>query len=385
LSATVHVAESLQELDPFLAGWDRLAEDNGQPLCRPDWLLEWWRARSTQQNGPAGLRVVIVCDEQGLAGVAPMFVEDTRARVAHWRFLGQGIFYGVGLLVRSDGGDSTVGLIARAIASSRRPPGILFIHGIDIDCWWPEALARSWPDRRAWMREGSRTRAISIRLDGTFDGWLRGRGRDWPGDYRRRRRRLLERGGVVRRAQGAEDVDGSLAALIRLYHARWGHGPGGLSPGIEQTVRVAGERLASRDAFRVWLVEVDGRVIAASAFAVAGRAIYLLLTTYDGEWRSFAPGLVSILAGVEEAFQLGDEVIDLGFGTYSYKLRLADEIRWISWREMFPRDRRYPLARAHALPWHGREAVDRARARVQARTRLAEAWARAGNRVRRDR
>jgi CelD/BcsL family acetyltransferase involved in cellulose biosynthesis len=381
LSATVHVAESLEELDPFLGGWDRLAEDNGQPLGRPDWLLEWWRARSVAQQAPGGLRVTVVCDAQGVAGVAPMFVEDTQGRVAHWRFLGQRAFYGVGPLVRSEGADRTIGLIARAIASSRRRPGIVFIEGVDVDCSWPEALARSWPGRRAWIRGGARTRALSVRLDGTFDDWLRGRGRGWPGDYRRRRRRLLERGAVVRRAQDAEDVNGSLAALMRLHHARWEHRSAWLNLSVERTLGAASERLAARDAFRLWLVEIDGRVIGASAFAVAGGALSMLMTAYDPEWRPFAPGLVSILAGIKEAFQLGDQVIDLSFGTYPYKLRLANEVRWIRWCEMFPRDRRYPLARAHALPSHGREAVDRARARVQARTRLAEARTRVGQRV----
>jgi CelD/BcsL family acetyltransferase involved in cellulose biosynthesis len=376
LSASVHVAESLGELDPLLPGWDRLAASVGQPYSRPDWLLEWWRAR-TAGKGPADrLRVILVCDAQGLAGVAPMFVESARARVAHWRFLGQGAFPGVGLLVRPEGADDTIRFIARAIASSRPPPGILFMHAIDIDCAWPESLARSWPDRRAWVRERARTTATSIRLDGAFDDWLRDCGRSWAADHCRLRRRLIERGGVVRRARDAEDVSRGLAALIRLHKARWASQQRWLTPAVDQTLRVAGERLAARDGFRLWLVELDGQIIGASAFAVAGRTVSLLVTAHDRDWKSLGPGLASIVAGVEESFQIGDELVDLSYGAYPYKLRLANEVRWLSWRELFPRDRRYPLARAHALPWHVREAVDRARARVQARTRLTEAWTR---------
>jgi CelD/BcsL family acetyltransferase involved in cellulose biosynthesis len=377
LSATVHVAESLEELDPFLAGWDRLAEDNGQPLCRPDWLFEWWRARSAASPAPGGLRVVLVCDEQGLAGVAPMFVENAHARIAHWRFLGQGAFYPVGPLVRSEGADRTTALIARAVASSRTEPGILFVDGVDVDCSWPEALARSWPDRRAWIREGSRTRAMSIRLDGTFDDWRRGRGRRWAGEQRRRRRRLTELGGVVRRAQGVEDVNCGLAALLELHQARWAYQSVWLSPVVERTLRAASERLAARDALRLWVVEIDGRIIGASAFPVAGGALNLLMTAFDPEWGSLGPGMASIVAGIEEAFQLGDEVVDLSFGKFPYKLQLANDVRSIRWCEMFPRNRRYPLARAQR---YGQQAVDRVRARVQARTRLAQARARVGGR-----
>ena len=229
----MQVADWLEQLEPFLADWDRLAEEAGQPFGRPDWLLGWWRARSEFHQPPGALRIVLVSDEQGLAGVAPMFIEDPQARVARWRFLGQLPFWGVGPVVRPEGAERTVGSMAEALAS-----------------------------------------------------------------------------------------------------------------------------------------------------APAGRKLSLLMTAYDPRWRSTGAGLISILAGIEEGFRLGDELCDLGFGARGFKRRIANQAHALRWLELFPRDRRYPIARAHALPAHGRNAADRARARVQARGRLRHLRARVGETIR---
>jgi CelD/BcsL family acetyltransferase involved in cellulose biosynthesis len=127
----------------------------------------------------------------------------------------------------------------------------------------------------------------------------------------------------------------------------------------------------------LWTIEVDEQVIGATAFAAAGGAVTTLVTGFDPAWGRFAPGLRSMIAGIEEGFRLGEERLDLGFGGYPYKLKLANTARQISSFELFPRDVRYPFVRAHELPRHARERLVQARVRLRARTRMLEARDRA--------
>jgi CelD/BcsL family acetyltransferase involved in cellulose biosynthesis len=372
----VRITERLEELEPVLAAWDALAVKERRPVLRPDWLLAWWRAWSREALSEGGLRVVIVHDAQGLAGVAPMYIEDVRATVPHLRFLGAAAIYGVSPLVRSDVADDTIRTLAEATATMHPRPSIVSFELIDVASRWPDALGRGWPGRGAWIRTGRSTTSVSVKLGGTFEDWIHTRGLKWRSDYRRRRRRFAEIGGVVRSAQGAEDVSRSLTELIRLHDGRRDRESEWISPVLECMLRDVGARLVADNGFRLWTVEIDDHVIGATAFIAAGGAVTTLLTGFDPAWGRFAPGLKSMVAGIEEAFGLGEEYVDLGYGDYPYKLKLANDARRIASYEMFPRDTRYPFVRAHELPRHARERLIQARVRLGARTRLKNARSR---------
>lgn len=369
---SILIAQRVEELDPYLEAWDQLAGPGHQPLSRPGWLLAWWRAKLCQRQFRGELRVVVVCDERGLAGVAPLFIEDPRASVVAARFLGHGTMLGVHPLIRNDGAEGTVKVLSEAIASLRPRPNIIYFEMIDADSIWPEALVDHWPGRRGWLRVHGPDRGSAIRLDGTFDGWVQSRSIDWRSDYRRRQRRLFERGGVIRRARTTSEMSRALAELIRLHRIRW-NAPDPLTPVVVRTLHDAGEQLLASDGFRLWTVEINDKVIAASLFVTAGRSVTLHLTAFDREWGRFAPGRLSIVAGVEEAFRRGDDIIDLWYGDFGYKYALANEARSVCWYELFPRHDGYLRARASALPRHGRDALHRARMDLALRTRLAEA------------
>jgi CelD/BcsL family acetyltransferase involved in cellulose biosynthesis len=373
---SVHVAERLEDLDPVLSAWDALAVEQRRPVLRPDWLLAWWREWSREGLLEGGLRVVVVHDAQGLAGVAPMYIEDVRATVPHLRFLGAAVLYGVSPLVRSDVADDTIRTLAEVTATMRPRPSIVSFELIDVSWQWPDALARVWPGRGAWIRTVRSTTSVSVKLGGTFENWVHTRGLKWRSDYRRRGRRFAEIGGVVRRARGADDVSRSLTELIRLHDGRRDCESERISAVLECMLRDAGARLVTDDGLRLWTVEIDEHVIGATAFVAAGGAVTTLFTGFDPAWGRFAPGLQSMVAGIEEAFELGEEHVDLGYGDYPYKLKLANDARRIASYEIFARDARYPFVRAHELPRHVRERLIQARVRLGARTRLNNARSR---------
>ncbi len=289
------------------------------------------------------------------------------------RFLGPPAFWGCSPLVRSDGADRTINAMAAAIASMRPRPSVLSFEFLDDDSRWPGAIVERWPGRGAWLRRRVSTQAVAVKLEGTFDEWVQTRRSDWRGGYRRRQRRLAEIGGVVRRPRCAREVGRCLDELIRLHHSRWKQGSEWLTPEVQRTLQEAAERLVADDGFRLWTVEIGGRVIGATVFATAGGAVTALLTAFDPEWGRFAPGLSSMVAGIEEGFHLGEKWVDLGYGDFRYKHQLANDVRQISSYEVFARDFRYPMVRAHALPRHAHERFNQGRVRLCARSRLVNA------------
>jgi CelD/BcsL family acetyltransferase involved in cellulose biosynthesis len=101
-----------------------------------------------------------------------------------------------------------------------------------------------------------------------------------------------------------------------------------------------------------------------------------VIIAFDAALGRFGPGLCATVAGIEEAFRLGEDRVDLGHGEYGYKLQLATDLRQICWQEIFVRDARYPLVRAHALPRHARQRYIEARKDLRLGTRLAGARSR---------
>lgn len=144
----------------------------------------------------------------------------------------------------------------------------------------------------------------------------------------RRRRRDLEREGklVLRRGEGTRDLD----VVLRLEGSGWKRREGTAVLSDSRTYalyRGFAESAAARGWLRLYLLELDGRPIAADlgcAFAGGG---FLLKTGFDETYSRFSPGLV--LRG--EVLQAS---IDEGLGHYDflggqepYKLRWGATVR----------------------------------------------------------
>jgi CelD/BcsL family acetyltransferase involved in cellulose biosynthesis len=95
------------------------------------------------------------------------------------------------------------------------------------------------------------------------------------------------------------------------------------------------------------------------------------MTAYDAAWRSFSPGIVTVIAGIEESFALGETRVDLGHGGFEYKQQLANSAWPLAWLRVFPRGAGYRLLRARWAPRHANERVTRMRVRLALRSRVA--------------
>jgi Acetyltransferase (GNAT) domain len=353
----VRFAQSLPELDRYLDQWDRLAVTAARPMMRPAWLLSWWQGRYESLAARSELRVALALDEQCLVGVLPFHVRDLGARIPQHELLGTGAFWGLGPLVHADAPSETLGLLTQALALSSPEPAVVALYAVEASEEWAVEMARLWGSRGAWIRRpASPESSLAVTLEGSFDDWLRSTRRH--GGYRRTLRRLAERGVTLRRSTSQSEFRCDVRELVRLHSIRWGN-----VDWLELVLGNAGAQLFDDGGIRLWLLEGEEGVIGASLFSAAGGESCFLVTAYDRAWRSYGPGIATVIAGIEDAFTRGDRVVDLGYGSFEYKREMANAERPVAWYRLFPRGRVYPLAA---------ELVKGLRVRLRARQRLAQ-------------
>jgi CelD/BcsL family acetyltransferase involved in cellulose biosynthesis len=362
------VASSIEELEPHLAAWDRLAVNAARPMMRPAWLLAWWgglRASGISTE----LRVVIAYDGRGLAGLLPMHAErPSKGPVVH-HMLGSGGVWGLGALLRPEAPGDTVQRIAQALGASTPRPRVIDLDAVDASDGWTAQLASSWPGRGAHVYVRGPAESLAIETDGGFTAWLGGT--RWKGEYGRTLRRLAERGVALRKSNPSTFSE-DLAELFRLHRERWNGRSRWLSPAIRFALENAGGEFCASGAVRLWSLRSAERAVGASLFAAAGGESCFLMIAYDPAWRSFGPGIATAIAGIEESFTLGEALVDLGHGGFEYKRELANYARPLSWLRIFPREAGYGRVRARWAPRHARERMNRLRVELRLRSRMAE-------------
>jgi CelD/BcsL family acetyltransferase involved in cellulose biosynthesis len=339
------VAEDLESLQPHLEAWDRLAVEQARPFCAPAWMLSWWRQGRT---GDARLRVVVVSDEDGLAGVGPFFAQVGPLGLVEMRLLAAGFSHRIGPLVRAGAEKTVAGVMAAALAGMQPRPASVVFEGADREDPWPELIAAAWPARRRpRMRTDGRMDAPAIELGGAYEEWLERRGRKFRKEARRTARRLEEEQVRGRISEESEDID----VLLRLHHARWqDRGGSNVGAAAARVIALAAEQLAPESRLIVALLEGPQGPVSAELIVLAGSTAAFWGGGFDPSWASFAPGTQAMLLALRHLAERGVQVADLGGGEDEYKRRLADADQPLVWRTVFPRGARYPLLRVRLAP-----------------------------------
>ncbi len=352
--------------------WDRLAVACGKPTCRPAWLRAWWEAACAPADREArALRVVVVTEGARLVGMFPGFLVDRHSRFPDLRLLGQRQFWSVEPLVSDDAGSDTIALFARALSETSPAPARLALDAPTQGEWLRE-LRRQWPGRTARLRLAPHRGIHLVMIEGpmSVEAWLAGLPRRRRSDLRRRARRRAEAGLAVHFTDTPEAVRDDVHALAQLHHARFNWRSRWLTEGVEDAIVEAGQLLVCTGGFRLWRIVRDQDVIGAALFARGGDASELLLNAFDPAWGRLAPGLGAVVAGIRHELDTGARQIDFGFGGFEYLHQLSNAERPVVRGELFPADRRMPLARARWLAPHSRDRIDVWRNRLRLRTRL---------------
>jgi CelD/BcsL family acetyltransferase involved in cellulose biosynthesis len=348
VSACLH--EDVAELEPLRSGWETLATATGSPFGGPIWTEAWWR-----HLAPAGARLAVVAVHRGgeLIGLAPFYASD-KLGVTELRLLGGGWSSRLGVLAEAGAEEQVATAVVEALRGAPRSPDIVHWEAIDAASPWPELFSTEWPGGRAHrIEEESQRGAPVVHLShDSYEDWFAAKSSHFR-SHMRRDRRKIDREDVVFRFADRASLERDLNAFGRLHSTRR-EGRGGstaVSPGAMAALLEIGATGIDDGRFRLQMIDgPDGEAISAQLYVAAGNTVAFWNTGFDEAWRKFSPGALAVLVAIEDAFERGDTLMDLGGGEAAYKERLADEDRPIAWRTSFPRGPRYPLARLRRAP-----------------------------------
>jgi CelD/BcsL family acetyltransferase involved in cellulose biosynthesis len=226
------------------------------------------------------------------------------------------------------------------------------LERVDGEDAWPRAVARAWPataGARLLWEFRIPGQALSMRA-GSFDAWMAGRSHNARRDVRRTARRVEKRGGVIVRADGAEQMERALRAFGRMHELRWGDRSRLWRPDALAMLREAGERMRGSGRLRLYALEADGGVAATLFVFAAGGEAMAWNGAWQPDWAPVRPMMALFYRAIEDCFEMGDRRLDFGEGEQHYKLRLTDARDPVAWGTILPRDASYPLMRAATAP-----------------------------------
>jgi CelD/BcsL family acetyltransferase involved in cellulose biosynthesis len=328
----VELVTSFDDAQALAPTWDALvARLDGSLYMTFDWCRVWWR----HYGGGRDLRLFVIRDEQGLAGVLPFFIDRLglafgRARVA--KLVGSDFTNAmVNPPVEPGRATEACGMAIKQLFEDDRCD-VVQIGPVSGAIPQLECIRRSAADiadvaRIARDQEsGSHT---FFELPEGFDAYLQGLSKNQRSNYRRNVNKLnnaFEFEVDVVRDQPA--LDREFEAFVEMHQAQWkavnklGHF--GDWPKSLAYTRDLVETLARVDRVRLIRLIADARVVSYYfCFEFDGTYYWRLPARLTGEeWDQFALGRVGLLKMLETAAAEGATGIEAGTGRYEYKEKL---------------------------------------------------------------
>jgi CelD/BcsL family acetyltransferase involved in cellulose biosynthesis len=351
MSLAVEIVVERERVDALVPEWHALAAACRQPVAAPGWSLTLWRHHASEGEEP---RIVTAREDGRLVGIAPLYADVSRPHRPGYRLLSGEVPRTTPLALAGREWE-VAGGVAGALAEADPRPDVLALESIPVATSWPIALAEQWPGRmRPLLRQYFTMSAPTVALTApSFDAWLGGKSSNFRSQMRRLRRRFAEAGGSARFST-QETLHDDVAALVRLHAGRWeGRGESSIVRGgasLAAAFEAVGRLLVDDGGFRLRLLELDGEAISAQMFAAAGGDVIYYNGGWDERFAQFKPAMLGILDAIEDAFERGEQRMDLGPGAQPYKLRFADGVDPVSWWVLIPPGRRLPRALARAGP-----------------------------------
>lgn len=351
--------------------WDALAVASGRPACSPAVMLAWQRHVAPRTEFVS----VLVYDDATLIGIAPLVLDRTNGR-DDVRLMGAGLIHRLGFLARP-GSERVLGAaVGEAVGAISPRPDVIALEAVSTVDGWPaivrEGFERQGRTRMHWTSRGPAP-IVTIQ-DHTFESWMATRSSNFRSDMRRTQRRLEKRGGKVRLVTGGSGaIESAVRALGALHRGRWvpEGKPGIIGTAAEEMLLDVAREQPDGSRFRLWVVELEGVVISAQVFLAAGNTVTYWNGGWDQQHGDLKPGMLGILAAIEDATIRGEHRLDLGGGAQPYKLRFADANDPLEWAVVAPVQARYARTRLELLRqqsrWHAGEAFHRLPSDAQVR------------------
>jgi CelD/BcsL family acetyltransferase involved in cellulose biosynthesis len=298
------------------AEWDDLALSSHNIFATREWLGTWQR----YEPPPNGAVTLVSRRADGaLAGLLPLSVHRRFPRVL--RSMGPWPPPDGPLICVEEDETWVVRDLAEQLAT-RGGWDILEMDAVPTDLPWTEILG-------GVTFERAPSRVIDLR-GLTWKELLALASRNSRRDIRRRERRLHERYSVQFRMTDCQSLHADVDLFLRLHWARWDQRVNLLTPDRRSFIHDFAHQAYARGWLALWVMELDGRPVAADLnFRFAGREV-ALLSGRDPAFRADYVGLALMFHTIRQAADDGVAEFHLLRGGDPFKARLPHRDRPIA-------------------------------------------------------
>jgi CelD/BcsL family acetyltransferase involved in cellulose biosynthesis len=305
--------ELVDRLESLREEWTSLAEQGRNVFATWEFATTWW------EHFGAGRRLVTVgCRDSGgeLFAVLPLYFWRRRPlRVL--RFLGHGAGDVLGPVCRPERSDDAGRALRRLLEAAPWDWDVFVGENLPGEQDWPRQL-----DGHLIRREGNPV----LRTPDGFEGFLARRTPNFRSAVRRGERRLARRYRVRFRLSDSTTLDADLDALFRLHQSRFG-AQSSFGGGRTAFHRAFARQAQERGWLRLWILELDGRPVAAQYGFRFGGVESFYQSGRDPELRRESLGMVLLSYAIRSAADEGVREFSLLRGHEPYKYRFATDDR----------------------------------------------------------
>jgi CelD/BcsL family acetyltransferase involved in cellulose biosynthesis len=305
--------ELVDRLESLREEWTNLAVQGQNVFATWELATTWW------EHFGAGRRLVTVgCRDSGgeLFAVLPLYFWRRRPlRVL--RFLGNGAGDILGPVCRPECSDDAARALRRLLEVAPWDWDVFVGENLPGEQDWPKQLGG-----HLIRREGNPV----LRAPDGFERFLAQRTPNFRSAVRRGERRLARRYHVRYRLSDSATLDADLDALFRLHRARFGE-QSTFGGGRTAFHRAFARRAHERGWLRLWILELDGRPVAAQYGFRFGGVESFYQSGRDPELRRESLGMVLLSHAIRSAADEGVQEFALLRGHEPYKYRFATDDR----------------------------------------------------------
>jgi CelD/BcsL family acetyltransferase involved in cellulose biosynthesis len=319
----VQTSERLRDVGP---AWNQLWESvDGLIFQSHDWISAWWQTTSIE--APRSLRIGLVWHGDRLVAVAPLAIGRRRGlRFLEWAAVSVSD-YGDILMAPDCPPSALSRLWARLSASGGFDLAFLNRLRPDVD-----ALGLFASDVAGGIKLRPNHRSeISHRITGTWQNgatWYDGLSKKTRKNYRHGCNTLEKSGKLQFRLLAPDEPVEPVLDRIADLKRKWLVERDRRSALFDQetlTLRNLVTALARQGVLRLFVLECDGVVIAASVNFVQKGTLMCWVTTYDPDFGLASPGTILIMDYTRWSFDNGLQTVDFLCGAEAFKERFATE------------------------------------------------------------
>ena len=304
--------DAVPSIEAIWQEWSELAERGDNLFLTPEWLSIWWR-----HYGDGKELCLKACrDRTGrLVALLPLYCWHQRPRVL--RFLGHGPSDELGPVCAPDDRERASACLARALEQAQGD--VLFAEYLPGDSDWSGWL----PGSRVLGREANPVIEYEYL---SWDGYLQTKSRNLRTQVRKRERVLRSEFDVGFRLSEPDSLATDIDLLFCLHRANWSERPPtdfvGRDEAFQREFIAAAQ---TRGWLKLWIMELDGRPVAAGlGYRFAGSE-YCYQSGRDPAWDRFSVGFALRVHAMQAALEDGAHKYRFLRGAEPFKYRFASK------------------------------------------------------------